>query len=68
MSAIAVCCHLLIGYGARNPKRKRFLLMVLPLVMSISFFLIADINSPRHGVIRVKPVNLTSLAEALRVP
>ncbi|MDR3404812.1 MAG: hypothetical protein P4L99_20075 [Chthoniobacter sp.] len=68
MVAIAVCCHLLVGYGAHNAGAKRFLLMVLPLVMSISFFLIADIDSPRHGVIRVKPVNLMSIAETLRAP
>ncbi len=68
MVLIAVCCHLLIGYGARDARAKRFLLVILPLVMSIAFFLIADIDSPRHGVIRVKPVNLMSIAETLRAP
>ena len=29
------------------------LFMVLPLVVAVSFFLIADIDSPRGGVIRV---------------
>ena len=33
MTAIAVCCHLLIGYGARNAREERTLLMVLPLVL-----------------------------------
>ncbi len=66
MGLIAVCCNLLIGYGARNPKTERVLLLVLPLVVSISFFLIADIDSPRGGVIRVHPQNLLSLAESLR--
>ncbi len=47
-------------------KRKRILLLVLPLVVSIAFFLIADIDSPRGGVIRVKPHNLISLSESLR--
>ena len=43
------------------------LLFVLPLVMSISFFLIADIDSPRAGLIRVHPQNLISLSQSLHV-
>jgi len=66
MVLIAVCCNLLVGYGARNPRTERTLLLILPLVVSISFFLIADIDSPRGGVIRVHPQNLLSLAESLR--
>jgi hypothetical protein len=34
--------------------------------LSISFFLIADIDSPRGGVIHVQPENLLSLVESLR--
>jgi hypothetical protein len=34
-------------------------------VISISFFLIADIDSPRGGIIRVKPQNLVSLSQSL---
>jgi hypothetical protein len=41
-------------------------LLVLPLVVSISFFLIADIDRPRGGVIHVNPQNLASLVESLR--
>lgn len=66
MVLIAICCNLLLGYGARNPRTERMLLLVLPLVVSISFFLIADIDSPRGGVINVHPQNLLSLAESLR--
>jgi hypothetical protein len=65
---IAVCSNVMVGYGARNAKAERSLLLVLPLVVSISFFLIADIDSPRGGVIRVFPQNLHSLAESLRSP
>jgi hypothetical protein len=64
MAAIALSCSLLIGYGAR--RSKFFLFLVLPLVTSIAFFLIADIDSPRRGVIRVLPRNLTSLVQSLR--
>jgi hypothetical protein len=66
MATIGVCCNLLVGYGARDAKAERFLLIVLPLVVSISFFLIADIDSPRGGIIHVHPENLLSLVESLR--
>ena len=66
MAAIAVISHGLLGYGTRNAKSERLLLMVLPLVVSISFLLIADIDSPRSGIIRVIPQNLLSLAESIR--
>ena len=65
MVAIAVCCNLLVGYGARQAKAQGILMLVLPLVVSISFFLIADIDSPRGGVIRVRPQNLLSFAQSL---
>lgn len=67
MLAIAICCHVLFGYGARDARAERTLLMVLPLVISIAFFLIADIDSPRGGVIRVLPQNLASIAGSLGV-
>ncbi len=66
MAAIAICCNVLVGYGARNAKAEGILLLILPLVLSISFFLIADIESPRGGVIHVSPQNLAALAESLR--
>jgi len=66
MALIAICCNLLVGYGTRNPRMERTLLLILPLVVSIAFLLIADIDSPRGGVIRVHPQNLLSLAESLR--
>jgi hypothetical protein len=63
---IAVACNVLLGYGARTVKAGGALLMVLPIVVSISFFLIADIDSPRGGVIRVAPQNLHALLQGLR--
>jgi len=65
MWAITVCCHLLVGYGARRSELRAILFIVLPFVVSISFFLIADIDSPRHGVIRVHPQNLEILSQSL---
>jgi hypothetical protein len=66
MGAIAIFCNLMIGYGAHRPGAKGTLFLVLPLVLSISFFLIADIDSPRRGIIRVHPENLTTLSQSLQ--
>jgi hypothetical protein len=61
---ISVFCNLLIGYGVR--LKSELLFLILPIVLSISFFLIADIDSPRRGVIHVRAQNLESLAESLK--
>jgi len=66
MLAIAAMGNFLVGYGAENVRAESVLLMVLPCVLSISFLLIADIESPRGGIIHVAPQNLSSLAESLR--
>jgi hypothetical protein len=65
MAAIATGCNLLVGYGSRSAKAGSKLLPILPLFVSIAFMLIADIDSPRHGIILVRPQNLISLAESL---
>jgi hypothetical protein len=64
MAAIAVSCNLLIGYGAH--RTGAILSLVLPIALAISFFLVADIDSPRGGIIRVLPRNLVSLSQSLR--
>jgi hypothetical protein len=65
MTIIAVCSNLLVGYGANRDKQRRALFLVLPLVISIAFYIIADIDSPRSGIIRVSPLNLISLSASL---
>ncbi len=65
MTVIAVGCNLLIGYGARSRSTGNVLLSVLPLLAAVAFMLIADIDTPRHGIIRVRPQNLISLTESL---
>lgn len=65
MMAIAICCNILVGYGSRSAHAKTSLLLVLPIVVSISFLLIADIDSPRSGFIHVVPRNLVSLSQSL---
>jgi len=66
LGAIAIFCDWLIGYGSRRKGIGLFL--ILPLAVSTSFLLIADIDSPRRGLIRVVPQNLISLSQSLRTP
>lgn len=68
MGAIAIGCNLLVGYGSHSVKAGSKLLHILPLIVSVAFMLIADIDSPRYGVIRVSPQNLLRLAESLPSP
>ena len=65
MATMGICCNLLIGYCSRRIEARPILFIVVPLVVAISFSLIADIDSPRGGVIRVAPQNLVSLAQSL---
>ena len=63
---IGVGSNLTIGLGAK--RFNLLLLIVLPLTVAISLFLIADIDSPRGGVVEVVPQNLTRLAASLKGP
>jgi hypothetical protein len=60
VAAISIFCNLMIGYIAQ--RRSSFVLLILPIVLSISLFLIADIDSPRGGgIVHVPPQNLENL-------
>jgi len=63
MVFIAICCSVLVGYSAL--RKEGFLFTILPFLVSVAFFLIAEIDSPRTGVIRVLPQNLISLSRSL---
>jgi hypothetical protein len=65
MTVIAVCANILVGFGARNFKKNVGLFMIFPFITSVSFFLIADIDSPRGGVIRIEARNLHTLKQNL---
>ena len=65
MYVIALFCHVLVGYGARSLATERRLLFIFPVFIGIAFAFIADIDSPRHGIIRVHPQNLISVAGSL---
>jgi hypothetical protein len=68
MMLIGVFANVLVGYGAKNRSGKARFLMIMPLTVSISFMLIADIDTPRNGIIRVVPQNLISTAQSLHRP
>jgi hypothetical protein len=65
MLIIGLCCNLLIGYCIRRTGSEFVLFVGMTFVVSISFFLIADIDSPQRGIIRVVPQNLQSLSQSL---
>ena len=63
MILIAIACNLMLGY---NEHRANWFLLILPFIVSISFFLIADIESPRGGVIRVHGYDLTAQSQSMK--
>lgn len=64
MATIAVFSNFLIGYGAR--EYHIFTLLIVPLAIAVSFLLIADIDSPQGGLIRITPQNLIALSDSLK--
>jgi len=64
MGLIAICSNLLLAYRERSTGM--LALLVLPTIASIAFFLIADIDSPGGGIIRVHPHNLIALSQSLK--
>lgn len=64
LGVVSMGCSFLIGYRARQTDWLVFLIM--PIAVSISLFLIADLDSPRGGAIRVAPQNLSTLSQSLR--
>jgi hypothetical protein len=66
MALIAILCNTMIAYGSLQRHSLSIPPLVLPLVVSIAFLFIADIDSPRGGLIHVVPQNLLNLAATLR--
>ena len=65
MISIAISCNVLIGYWSHPAKPKHGRFLVFSVIVSIAFLLIADIESPRGGLIRVIPQNLQSVLDSL---
>ena len=64
--AIGIGSNLTIGLGAKRFNAS--LVLILQLTIAVSLFLIADIDSPRGGVVEVAPQNLNRLAASLNAP
>ncbi|MBN3760638.1 hypothetical protein [Burkholderia sp. Ac-20365] len=65
MILIALFGCMVQGYGAKGKLRRGLLITVLPVTVGLSLALIADIDSPRGGIIRVQPQNLTRLIQSM---
>lgn len=63
LAGTALVVNLLLGY--RERRTDLVVLTVLPMVVSMALFLIADIDSPRVGLIRVAPINLVQLSDSM---
>ena len=61
---LAASCIVMIGFR-NSALRKATFPWLLPMVLSFAFALIADIDSPRGGMIRIQPQNLLALDESL---
>lgn len=69
MLAVASGCNFLFGYHAQRPAEEQTReFLILPLIVSIAFVLITEMDTPRGGFIRVEPVNLEHLSRSLRAP
>jgi len=68
MTVVALFCNLLVGYGASSKVSRGPFLLIMPLTVALSFLLVADIDSPRGGIIRVLPQNLINVAQSLPRP
>jgi hypothetical protein len=66
MAIVAFFGNLLFGYAQR--RTNSFTLFVVPVLVSFSFALIADIDSPRGGIVRVLPQNLLAASQSIRGP
>lgn len=62
--AISLCCCVLYGFYATHDSGK-VLFVSLPVILAITFLLLADLDSPRGGVILLRPQNLLSLSASL---
>jgi hypothetical protein len=64
LEVIALICNMLLGY--RFKERSIVILFLFPLITSLSFFVISDIDNPRQGIIQVIPQNLILEAKAMK--
>jgi hypothetical protein len=68
LAVMSVGCIFFLGYGFRSTSATRRLSLVMPLLVSVALALIADIDSPRRGMIRIPPQNLLDLVGTMAAP
>ena len=66
LAGLALFCNLLVGFEVARAQAARVVTYVLPISVSIACCLIADLESPRYGLIHVQPQNLLILAQSIR--
>jgi tryptophan-rich sensory protein len=66
MYVLGAVAAAMFGYRFQLQMREYVLTLIMPAMVATAFFLIADIDCPRHGTIRVLPQNLIALAATLR--
>jgi hypothetical protein len=59
-------CNFLIGFGAERLSSTTH--SILPITASLAILLIADVEGPHNGFVRVHPVNLIDAAASMRQP
>ncbi len=66
MLLIAALGNALVAYGIHSKKVSVLRLTILPLILGLALFAIADIDIPRNGIILVQAQNLQILAQSLK--
>ncbi|MBX6965407.1 hypothetical protein [Alcaligenes faecalis] len=56
-----LCSNFLIGYNIRGKGGRNTLIFVIPAVTALALFMIAEIDVPGKGIIRVAPDNLKAI-------
>jgi hypothetical protein len=64
--AIAVCACVMFALTRDRVRSAGTLMWIFPIIVSVALFLIADIDSPRGGLIHVIPDNLLTVAAGIR--
>jgi hypothetical protein len=66
LEVINVFANLLFGYITLSNRMRSKRFWILPLLASLSFFFVADMDNPRSGFITTVPHNLLSLSSSMR--
>lgn len=65
LALFAACASFLSGYQYRGKRKRHVFIILLPVLMTLVLFMIAEIDLPGEGIIRVTPDDLQQLALSL---